>query len=659
MVRCAACIALGVIFASGAAVAQIFPPPPDSTESLRGLYDASQISNEIFLQTSEDAFGEQLQFISDDLERQAMHPLDLKTATWQDLQQVPTLTDLDIFRILQNRKDGIPVSRNIINSERILIGKATAASHQNILLRTSVSADPNASQESVYKDGTYLGSPLKTVSRLVAKNEDFLFSLVEAKNPGEAMYFDHLTGCFATMHSLAITDDVSLSKLVIGDYSLSYGNGLLFSSGYGQLSTKKVTLNAAPRSSGIQPYISSSSLKFFRGAAADMTAGIFSASGFFSDRKIDATLDSSGKTILSFPSSAIHRTAAEIARKNEAQANVAGGHIAITPLQEDNYLEFGATAYTLNYDKPVAAKDSVSTGFSGQKHSMLSLETRSAFSKISLSGEFARMFSDAGYGNAFVMTLLGAPMKWLELSLNYRKLPDKFISPFGSTFGINSASAQNETGWYLGTKVTAIPNALTFFGSANIAESASPGNSPMHNSDIILGSEFAPRSFPVSLSFQFRSYGKGPVFSIAGDSLAKNSFRLDVSADLGKTISLSLRAELQHSYSVADSTTKVGHIVEVGIYYLPLPEFSVSSGIAFHETDSYSSRLYSNEADLPGSASYIPLYGSGFRYYLQFAYDIGTALTLSARIAQTQSTPTPTSAEVHKTILSAQFDLAF
>ena len=439
--------------------------------------------------------------------------------------------------------------------------------------------------------------------------------------------------------------------MVVGDYSLSFGNGLLFTSGYGQLSSRRVTLNAAPRSGGIHPYISSSSYRFFRGAAAEITSGMLSVSGFFSDRKIDATLDSSMKIITAFPQTGYHRTALELARKDQAQSNVAGGHIALTPLRDTNFLEIGATAYWLNYDKPVAAKDSLSLGFSGQKHSMISVEMRSAFSVISWSTEFARMISDAGYANAFAMTLLGSPLKCLELSLNYRDLPEKFISPFGGTFGINSANAQNETGWYLGSKLTAIENALSFFGSANISQSMSRIKSSLHYSDIILGSEYSSRSFPVSLAFQLRSYGKGPVFSLRGDSLSKNSFRLDADADLSKTISLSLRAELQRSYSVADSVAKSGHLVGIGMYYLPLPELSLSSGIAFFQTDSYASRLYSNEADLPGSAAFVALYGIGYRYYLQFSYDLGTrrgGLRLSARIAETRYAPTSGSAQLHK-----------
>ena len=324
---------------------QIYSAAPDSIESTRGIYDPSQISNEIFLRTDEVTLSDELQFLSDDIERIASHRILLSTATWKELQQIPTLTDLDISTILRNRKDGSPLSNEIKGDTKIFLRKNASSPDLHIVFRSSVVLDPDAYKEAVYQSGSYEGSPVKTVSRFVAKNNDILFSLVEAKNPGEPLYFDHLTGCFALVHALPVTDDVSVSKLVLGDYSLSFGSGLLFTSGYGQISTKKVNLNAEPHSGGIQPYISSSSYRYFRGAASEVTSGIFSLSGFFSDRTIDATVSSTSDTITSLSTTGYHRTASELAKRNQAQSNVAGAHVSVTPVSGANFLEFGATAY--------------------------------------------------------------------------------------------------------------------------------------------------------------------------------------------------------------------------------------------------------------------------------------------------------------------------
>ena len=288
---------------------------------------------------------------------------------------------------------------------------------------------------------------------------------------------------------------------------------------------------------------------------------------------------------------------------------------------------------------------------------MISADMRGAFNIISWSTEYARMISDAGYGNAFVATMIAAPLTFLELSLNYRNLPQKFISPFGGTFGINSATAQNETGFYLGSKVVVVPDQFWFFSSANISQSLNTLGNTLHYSDILLGSEYTYGI--LRLAVQLRSYGKGPVFSITGDSLSKNSFRFDAEAELSKTISASFRGELQRSYSAVSNAPKGGYLLGVGLYYLPTEEFSVSSGMAFFGTDSYASRFYSNEADLPGSVPFVALYGSGYRYYVQCSYDPINALTLSARIGETRYTASPGSPPLHKTTIGVQCDVAF
>ncbi len=656
MVRYAFIIVLAVMmFSEGESFAQTFTAPYDSLRSIRELYDASQISNEIFSLIGEDNFGDELQFISDDIERIALRPILQSLATWKDLQQVPTLSDLDIFRILKNPKDGSPLNSDILNSTRIFLKKKNSVAKKNISLRTRVVVDPAAHNLTAYQNGSYQGSPLKTMTRLVVKNDDILLSFVEAKDPGEPLYFDHLTGCFAIIHPLSITEDVSLSKLVLGDYSLSFGEGLLFSKGFAQRSGKEVILNPVSHSSGIQPYISSSSYRYFRGAASEITSGIFSLSGFFSERQIDATIDSN--TITSISSTGYHRTTTELARKDQAQSSVTGAHIAITPYLENAFLEIGATGYGLNYDKPVIGKDSLS--FSGQNHSMVSVETRGAFSFLALSGEFARMISDVGRKNAYAITIEGNPLEDWEFSLNYHDLPPNFISPFGSTFGIHSGTAQNERGWYLGSKYTLLPKMLSLFGSANFSQSQNLSRGILHYSDILFGGTYTFQSFPIWLTLQGRSYGKGSAFSIAGDSLSKKSLRLDLDADLSKSISASLRAELQRTYSLLDGTATGGYLFGIGIYYLPIHEVSFSSGIAFFNTDSYSSRFYSNEADLPGSVPFIALYGNGYRYYSQCSYDALRALTFSARVAETIYTPFLGSILFHKMTVGVQCDMAF
>jgi len=245
------------------------------------IYDPSEISNEIFLRTDEDVFGEQLQFLADDIERIASRNISLFTATRNDLLAIPALTDLDVSDILTNRKSGTPISKDIMQRLQYFIKAATVSLQYHIFLRTRIEFDPNAYKESVYQNDTYHGSPVKTSSRLIAKTDDFLFSITQSKEAGDPEFFDFVSGNFAIARPVMITDDVSVSQCVLGDYSLSFGSGLLFSNGVSQAPVRDIHAVVEPHSSGINPYMSSSAFRFFRGVASEITSGVFSAAGFF------------------------------------------------------------------------------------------------------------------------------------------------------------------------------------------------------------------------------------------------------------------------------------------------------------------------------------------------------------------------------------------
>src|SRR2546421_10486592 len=130
-----------LVFSSRESIAQL-PADTLSNESSAELYDPSQINNDLLLRIDENTVGEELQFIADDIERIASHPLLVKDATWQTLQTIPTLTGLDAFRILKNRKDGYPLSRDVLYRSQDFITTSSPSSHPNFLLRSRLVLDP-------------------------------------------------------------------------------------------------------------------------------------------------------------------------------------------------------------------------------------------------------------------------------------------------------------------------------------------------------------------------------------------------------------------------------------------------------------------------------------------------------------------------------------
>jgi len=297
---------------------------------------------------------------------------------------------------------------------------------------------------------------------------------------------------------------------------------------------------------------------------------------------------------------------------------------------------------------------------------MISADMRSTFSTlISVNGEYARMISDAGKANAFAVSMMIQPIKLIEVSMNYHELPANFISPFGGTFGIHSNVPQNENGFYIGSKFNIIPSIFTISASGNFSSSASEpfayksSSNEVKYSDIRLRSTYALQFIPVRLSVELRSNCTGKVFSISNDSLSKNSLRLDAVATFSETLSASFLSEIQQYFSDATMTIKNGYLYSAKFTYTPLPDIYVSTGLSFSNTDTYSSRFYSNENNLRGAASYEPLYGTAYRYNIMCSYDPSDVVELSVKIAESRSVKSSSIAIVDKTTIGAQVDIVF
>jgi hypothetical protein len=77
-----------------------------------------------------------------------------------------------------------------------------------------------------------------------------------------------------------------------------------------------------------------------------------------------------------------------------------------------------------------------------------------------------------------------------------------------------------------------------------------------------------------------------------------------------------------------------GFLLFEEIKYSPHPAFSISARIIFFRTDSYDSRLYEFENDLPGVMTNSLLYGEGSRWYLVAKYKTGIGVTFSFKYSE-------------------------
>ena len=115
----------------------------------------------------------------------------------------------------------------------------------------------------------------------------------------------------------------------------------------------------------------------------------------------------------------------------------------------------------------------------------------------------------------------------------------------------------------------------------------------------------------------------------------RKNVRLQVSYRINSEITLRNRVDIVW-FDKSGGDAKNGFLSYTDIIYKPmLKKYSVNFRLQYFETDGYDSRMYAYENDVLYSYSIPVFYDKGFRYYVNFNYDINNKITIWLRWAQT------------------------
>ncbi len=609
----------------------------------------------------EDILLEQTQLLTDYLDQILQFPISIAFTNRNELLDIPTLSRLDQQRILKARGMSNTLSLHslmrptIFQANKPYISYRPTSIRNRIALRTRVIFDPNALNNPEYVNHTYKGSPIKTASSININASDISFSLLQSKAPGEPMYFDHLVGSLSILRAIPITENIVLSNLCLGDYSLSYGNGLLFSRGMAQYPSKQTLINPMLPADGFRAYRSSSSLQYFRGAAAEIQDNGLRIAGFFSDRKIDAQVDS--ETITYIPQTGLHRTSLEISRQNVSRQTMFGGNISFSLSDSaERAFTIMLTAFKTSFDLPISTIDSNSFRFRGTEHTMASLSLSTTIDPISINAEYARTFSDWVNTGAFAITALFEPFSSLRITLNYHDLPATFYSPFGNTLGLYSNDAQNERGLYGGFLLSAT-NDLSIYGYiVNARNLINPSDTFLIKSTTraTFGLSYTLPNTVLTGDFHY-------TYKLSLDTNSPRSSRYEIPLKVKQYFSnnFNISAEGRYLIQTSNGFAEYGKLLRVTTQYVPTINFKLTLSATFYHTDSFGSRFYGRDADLPGNASFLQFFGNGAHYAVLLQYNIASGISVAASIAESAYAYPITSGLTHKTLLGFQCDARF
>ncbi len=609
-----------------------------------------------------------LEALVGDLEHLKDHPLDLNTATREELRQLSFLTDFQISSLVAYRDSNgyflsiyeLPFVYGFTDKTvALLLPYVTLAGGQSPRRVPSEGSWLDGSSELVLsgqrllekstgyrrKDtvdisSPYPGNPWRYYARYGYRKSDRMEAQLTAeKDPGESFFagsnksgFD-----FYSAHIMLKTNGI-IQSLVIGDYRLQFGQGLTLWSGLSP-GKSSLPLNVVKRQGNLKAFSSSDENDFFRGAAATLARGRFRFTGFISllqrDANLADTIIEGKQAFASFQESGYHRTASELADENAVRELAFGSNLNFN----GNRFRTGFTwaGYSLGGFLKRGDKLYQACDFYGSSLVNMGLDYILTLNRAQFFGEFS-------FGNGKVAALNGALFsisRFASVALLQRIYPQGFFSLHSAAFSEGSRDS-NEKGVYVGAVIH--PRAgwtLSAYGDFfRFPWPRYQATSPSRGSDYLMMAEYAAASgFEIYIRFRFE---KGQV-DYKGDSLPvpqlhvadRGGLRLHACWFQAGGLRLQSRLEFTWSESAgrpADKGCLFYHDTEYGFRKVPL---TVSFRYTWFGTDSYHSRIYAYEKEIRPSFSTSALFDRGSRAYLLMRCDFTESVSCWLRFSRT------------------------
>ena len=440
---------------------------------------------------------------------------------------------------------------------------------------------------------------------------------------------------------------------VLGDYQLSFGQGLTLWSGmtFGKAGAGSSVMKQAR---GISPKSSASEYAFMRGAAVTLGKGPFSGTVFYSHRWVDAnvsvldSLDSEAEFVSSLQETGYHRTIGELQDRRAIRQQVVGGHLNFAIA----HFEVGYTASHTWLSTPLELRPSHYNQFYFQGKSLTNqgVDIKYVKGKYAIFGEMAMSLNfdstsliqtQRPWALAGLVGLTVKPAGYLNFTVMYRDYGRAYQNLMSNAFGEGSRN-QGQRGIYLGVEVAPAPywTILAYADQFQYTWLTSQVNAPSRGHDYYLrvNHSFNRRT---SAYLQFRSKTKmknstdGEVFSHYPIFYTKNTVRFNINYQIGRDFHFTNKAEYAN-YHNDDGSNEHGYFLCQDIAYKPenLP-FSLTFRYALFDAKDYNARIYAYESDVLYSFSVPALYGKGMRIYLLGKVKLFNALSLYARIGTT------------------------
>jgi hypothetical protein len=607
---------------------------------------------------SQEQLFDELSYLSD-------HPFNLHSVTRKDLERLPFLTDIQIENLLYYIYKYSPLVdiyelKNVEDLDIqtityllpfVYIGGTVQVSDfqwknlfrhgkQEVMLRS----DYTLQEKAGYRKATpeeiaakpnkyYLGEPYYLSLRYGFHYKDVQWGFAGEKDAGEAFWNQHHKGFDHYAFNFNLKNRGILENLHIGDYRLSFGQGLVMNTNFSTGKTSFST-NINQTNEGIKRHASPNETDFFRGFAGVLKFNNLQISLFYSHRNQDANADSA--FIYTFKTDGYNRIPNDINKRRTATVDMGGSHIR----WRNGPLNFGLTFVYYSFGgKHLNPNPQPYNLFylRGNEHFNTGINYGFRGKKYSFQGETAL---DAAGKRASVNNLLINPASSVNLIFSYRNYARDYNAFYAKAFS-ESSRVQNESGFYAGVKLHPFSRwelsaYADFFRFPWLRYGV---NSSSSGVDGLVQVRYKPGTdLQMQLRYKYKQkeknviQGNGNKTFVLPYQQQRWQFRFDY-----RRKNLELKTQADYNLYIDDSQSQPGWSLAQTFGFSPdKTKLQIDGSLGYFRTGDWNSRISVYEKNILYAFYYPSFSGQGFRLYTVVKWKIASSLTIYLKLANTR-----------------------
>lgn len=496
----------------------------------------------------------------------------------------------------------------------------------------------------------YLGSPQKIYLRYNYSFRDKIEAgFVLEKDPGEYFFRRAVndsiikllgrrsyTGFDFFSFHFNIKELGFIKALAIGDYKLSFGQGLTMGSGMAFISQGESLLR---RSKKIVSSKSANEAYYLRGVASTLKYKNLELSIFYSNKKTDAniitydTLSETPLKISSLQQSGLHRTYNEVLDRKAIRQQLLGLNLSY----KSSHFQLGYTLHKTYLSADLQSDNTIYNTFyfSGKELTNHGIDFYYILQKILFYGEVA-MSNNKGIAGLIGTTI--QPTGYIGLDIMYRNYAKNYQCLYSNAFASGS-KVRNEEGFHLSSSISIASNwkLITSFDYHKSDWLKSTSHSPTHGYEFDCQLNYQPnKSTLFFLEYRnknkMKNTGTSETFQKYLIEEKNNMIRFHASYNLSERISLKNRIE--YHFNKYEEGNYNSYLIYQDIIYNS-NEKKYSIAFRYELFNAEKGNLYAYENDVLYAFAVNSLSAKGIRTYIVGKIKFWERLQLSSKIGFT------------------------